>query len=115
MFNFATMIDTGVPVMFLGMGTVFAVLIILWAMLEVFRLVFHELPKAKERKKARLAAMQNPPTAQQAKVDEEEQLLTVLTAAIACCCDGNKFRIRSYRRVDGPASSWSRAAERTGL
>lgn len=115
MFDFTTMIDTGVPVMFLGLGTVFSVLIILWGVLEVFRLVFHELPKAKERKKARLAAMQNPPTVQQAKVDDEEQLLAVLTAAIACCCDGNKFRIRSYRRVDGPASAWSRAAGRTGL
>ena len=96
----------------LGMGMVFSVLAILWAILSVFKLVFAgktpkaEKPAAKKEVKAEPAAAPAPASVPVAQSNDE--LIAVLTAAVAAymaeegtpVADGS-FRVVSFRRVGG--------------
>ena len=98
----------------LGMGMVFAVLAILWAVLTVFKLIF---AKPEPKKKAEPAPRSEPvvipePVAVEEQADDGE-LIAILTAAIvayeASC--GNEvapggFRVVSFRRANG-GKAWN--------
>ena len=98
----------------LGMGMVFAVLAILWAVLVVFKLIF---AKPEPKKKAEPAPRSEPvvipePVAVEEQADDGE-LIAILTAAIvayeASC--GNEvapgdFRVVSFRRANG-GKAWN--------
>ena len=98
----------------LGMGMVFAVLAILWAVLTVFKLIF---AKPEPKKKAEPAPKSEPvvipePVAVEEQADDGE-LIAILTAAIvayeASC--GNEvapggFRVVSFRRANG-GKAWN--------
>ena len=100
----------------LGMGMVFAVLGLLWAVLGVFKLVFAgKTPKAEKApapapKKAAPAPAQKqaaPAPAAPAVVTDDAQLIAVITAAVAAYMaeEGTEytggFRVVSFKRVRG--------------
>ncbi len=93
----------GLQTALLGMGVIFAVLIILWAVLSVFKLVFYK--GGNEEAPAKAAATGAPtlapaPTPVQAQADDAE-LVAAITAAIAVVMDKpqTSFRVVSFRRT----------------
>ena len=92
----------------LGMGMVFSVLAILWAILGLFKLIFASKPKTavvpKTESKPQPAAA--PVTASVAESNDAE-LVAIITAAVAAYmadegteCEGG-FRVVSFKRVRG--------------
>lgn len=95
-----------------GMGMVFAVLAILWAVLTVFKVVF-----AKGEKKERSApVVQTEAPASEPEpeiyVAGDEELIAVITAAVAAYRAGEGeeatggFRVVSFRRANG-GKAWN--------
>ena len=98
----------------LGMGMVFAVLAILWAVLTVFKFIF---AKPEPKKKAAPAPVAEPVVIPEPVVVPEEaddtELIAILTAAIAAyeASNGNEvapggFRVVSFRRANG-GKAWN--------
>ncbi len=88
----------GGSMVLIGMATVFAVLIIIWICLTLFKLVFHDLPE-KKRKAATVAPVA--PVAVQPTYSQNDEIVAVIAAAIAIAeseSDGLKFRVVSFRR-----------------
>lgn len=117
----------GVPVLVVGLAIVFAVLIILWGVLELFRVIFYEAPKkkaeaAKQAKKVEVVKAQPKveapaaPVAPAAPAEDEEELVAVLMAAIAASMgtSAGGLRIKSFRRVDN-GSVWGRVSRKEQL
>ena len=107
----------------LGIGAVFAVLAILWAVLTVFKLIFvGRSPKKEAAKKTvdtvapatqemKKETVTNPSASVENEVDQT-MLIAVLTAAVAAYrdsegCDGG-FRVVSFRRTQ-QGRTWNRA------
>ena len=100
-----------------GLGMVFAVLAILWGVLEISRIVFHEAPK--RRREAEIAAHKAeaaPAPAAPAPVaapKSDDALIAVITAAVAAAmaeqgsAPANGFRVVSFRRTGGN-QAWNR-------
>lgn len=93
----------GLQTTLLGMGVVFAVLIILWAVLSVFKLVFYKGGNEKAAPKAAATSAPTPvptPAPVQAQTDDAE-LVAAITAAIAIVMDKpqTSFRVVSFRRT----------------
>ena len=87
----------GLEMVLLGMGTVFGVLVILWAALSLFKVVFASEPKAKK------VETPAPQVAAPAPVysSNDEEIVAVIAAAIAMAeseSDGTKFRVVSFKR-----------------
>lgn len=109
--TFGERLKMGLEVTLFGMAVVFAVLILLWGILEVFRVIFYELPK----KKAAEAEVKTTETAEPAPapieaaetvVEEESEtddaeLVAAITAAISVVMDKpqTSFRVVSFRRT----------------
>jgi len=100
-------ISFGLQTVLLGMGVVFSVLIILLAVLSVFKLIFYKKPSANEKsaneKKAPAPAPAPEPApapVESAPADDAE-LVAVITAAIAAMMDApqTSFRVVSFRRT----------------
>ena len=95
-------IPYGLQTVLLGMGVVFSVLIILLAVLSVFKYVFYKPAKSEtkspEAKKAPEPVPEAVPTV--AETDDAE-LVAVITAAIAAMLDAptTSFRVVSFRRT----------------
>jgi len=105
--------------MLLGMGIVFSVLIILWAMLELFRVIFYEMPKKRVAGPTAPAApapapAASAPAAQVKKQEDDSELIAILTAAVAAAMgtSAGGLRIRSFRRVGRSDSAWSAASRK---
>ncbi len=102
--TFSDKLMYGLKTTLLGMGVVFSVLIILWAVLSVFKLVFYKAP-ANEKKAETPAPAPAPiapaaPAPAPAEMDDAE-LVAVITAAIAAMMDQpqTSFRVVSFRRT----------------
>lgn len=103
-----------------GLAIVFGVLVILMLVLMLFKVIFYKDPKKKtkqvsttqEPKKAPAPVQAPAPTPVQNTDDEE--LIAVLTAAVAASLNTSTYnlRIKSYRRVDGTGSAWTRSGIR---
>ena len=91
----------GGGVVLLGMGTVFAVLIIIWVVLACFKFFFHDLKFIGKNKKAPVVEATPEVVASPAASDEEE-IIAVIAAAIAMAesesANGTKFRVVSFNR-----------------
>ena len=98
----------------IGMGMVFAVLAILWAVLAIFKLIFAK-PEPKEKAepttKAEPVATPEPVVAE--KQTDDTELIAILTAAIAAYEAGNGnevapggFKVVSFRRANG-GKAWN--------
>lgn len=107
-----------VLIFILGMGTVFAVLILLWAILKLMKVVFYREEKS-EPAGQQTSAPAPEPAAQpmnQAAADGDE-LIAVLTAAVAASMNTSTYRlkIRSYRKLGGPESVWNSVSRRENI
>ena len=83
----------------IGIGTVFAILILLWGLLILMKLIFDRQPKPKKVEEA-----VNVPVAAPAAQDDT-QIIAVLTAAVACMMEtqgapATNFKIKSFRRTN---------------
>ena len=89
----------GGAMVLIGMATVFAVLILLWVCLVLFKVFFHDIPerKAKAPEAATLVPVQETVTAQ----PKDTEIIAVLAAAIAMAeseSGGAKFNVVSFKR-----------------
>ena len=104
--SFTDKLMYGLKTTLLGMGVVFAVLIILWAVLAVFKLVFYkgapeeEKPQEKKPDPAAAPTAVEAPAPVAAETDDAE-LVAVITAAVAAMMDKpqTSFRVVSFRRT----------------
>ena len=93
----------------IGMGMIFAVLAILWAVLAIFKLVFAKPEPKKKSEPAPIVEMEPAaPTEPVAYVSEDEELVAVITAAVAAYMASEEpnaapggFRVVSFRRANG--------------
>ena len=104
--GFGERVLMGLQVMLFGMAVVFSVLILLWGILELFRVIFYEIPK----KKAESAKPAEPETPAPAPVEEpvetveetdDAEIVAAITAAISVVMDKpqTSFRVVSFRRT----------------
>lgn len=96
--------QTSLFVMGLGMGIVFLVLVILWGVLELFRVVFYELPQKKaasQKPVEQTAAQPAAPITENKLPASDSELIAVFSAAIAADqgTTASTLAIRSYRRL----------------
>jgi len=106
--TFGERIGMGIKVVLFGMAVVFAVLALLWGILEIFRIVFYEIPKKKAAEEAAKAAANTPAVQPEEPVDvsaaeeiDEAEIVAAITAAIAVVMDKPQtaFRVVSFRRT----------------
>ena len=97
----ADRLSYGLQTALLGMGVVFAVLIILWAVLGVFKLVFAKPATKKEPAKAPAPVVTEAPATVTVTQPDDAELVAVITAAIASMLDApeTSFRVVSFRRT----------------
>ncbi len=93
----------GLKTTLLGMGVIFAVLIILMIVLSLFKVIFYK-PDGGEKKEAPVATPTPAPVAAPAPVvtsTDDAELVAAITAAIACMIDkpATSFRVVSFRRT----------------
>lgn len=102
--EFADAIPFGLKTTLLGMGVVFAVLIILWIILSVFKFVFYKPAGGDTKTEAPVPAAPAPAApapVQSAPAADDEELVAVITAAVASMMDkpATSFRVVSFRRT----------------
>jgi len=101
--GFLSTMEFGLQMLLLGMGTVFAVLALLWGCLSVFKFVFYDL-KNKTKSHAneetsQTSAISDSETA--SKAEDDEEIIAVIAAAIAAAeseAPGLKFRVVAFNR-----------------
>ena len=102
-------ITSGGVVAVIGLGTVFAVLAILWGVLELMRVIFApKTDKPAVAPEAVPAPVAAPATPAPAEADDGE-LIAILTAAIAASLNTStyKLNIKSYRQIDNGTPVWN--------
>ena len=116
--GFAERMAYGLQVFVVGLGTVFAVLIILWLALLLFKVFAYDLPQKKAKKLAEESAkvesaapvVTEPVAVEETTAEDDTQLIAVITAAIAAynAQSGNSlpFRVVSFKRAGG-ANGWN--------
>lgn len=102
----------------MGMGTTFAVLILLWAIIALMTKIMHK-PNRKESTPAKsvgvIPAAETPasqPVAASAPASSGQELIAVLMAAIAASQGAevvSKLRIRKIERISGNRTPWNAA------
>ena len=104
--TFADRASEALRVSVLGIGMVFAVLAILWLVLEVFRYVFYDLPnKGKlDEKKTEKPAKTEPapaPVVTQVTASDDGEIIAAITAALCVVLDkpATGFRVVSFRKT----------------
>ena len=108
--TFADRVSEALSVSLLGMGTVFAVLAVLWGVLEIFRFFFYDLPKRKSgevkkeektAKPVKPAPVSAPVAAPVVNTGSDAELVAAISAAIAVVLDkpATSFRVVSFRRT----------------
>ena len=108
--SFGERVLMGLQVTLFGMAVVFAVLILLWGILEIFRVLFYELPKKKAaeaeaakaaEKPAEPAPAEEPVMAVEETDTDDAEIVAAITAAISVVMDKpqTSFRVVSFRRT----------------
>lgn len=102
-FNMASLTDAlgfGGAMVLIGMATVFAVLILLWICLVLFKVFFHDIPERKAKApeaKAPVVSVQETVSVQ----PSDTEIIAVIAAAIAMAeseSSGIKFNVVSFKR-----------------
>jgi len=105
------MVDWGqaVLIFILGIGTVFAVLILLWAILALMKVVFYRpetkatapvaAPKASTPAAKSERKMSTPKVVASAPPVNEDELVAVFTAAVAADSNSTNLRVKSYKKM----------------
>lgn len=103
-------LSTGGMVALQGMAIVFSVLILLMVVLALMKVFFYKDPAKQSVKQEAVCPT---PVVEEKKEEEmdDTELVAVLTAAIAASLNTSTYnlKIKSYRRVGGKTSAWSRA------
>ncbi len=97
--GFLDKLQFGGMMLLIGMATVFAVLIILWLALLLFKLAFHDLPA--KRKAGATEKTEVVETVETPAVSNDGEIIAAIAAAIAMAeseSNGVKFRVVSFRR-----------------
>jgi len=114
----------GVPIAIIGYVMVFVVLGILWAVIELMRVILS--PKAQKKSKEQAVTTKTPQTSlsdvaveevvETEQVDEGE-LVAVLTAAVAASLNTSTYnlRIKSFKRIDTKNNAWSNASRNDAI
>lgn len=99
----------GLQVTLLGLGTVFFVLLVLMAVVYIFRLFFYTIPKKREQSKKSKAEISETGLPEESIMpeasDSEEEIAAVIAAAIASVYDvpsaqaRQKYKIKSFKRI----------------
>ena len=105
--TFADRVSESLRISLLGMGMVFAVLAVLWLVLEVFRYVFYDLQnkgKHDEKKPEKPAVKAEPapaPAVTQVAAAEDTEIVAAITAALCVMLDkpATGFRVVSFRKT----------------
>ena len=91
----------GGQMLLIGLATVFAVLVVLWFTLVLFKLFFHDIP-ANGKKKTKEVVNTATPVTYSSPAPADEEIVAVIAAAIAMAESesgtGTKFRVVSFRR-----------------
>lgn len=116
--NFTETVTSGGVVAIIGLATVFAVLMILWGVLELMRVIFTPKENKAEKSETASEAAAAPvavPVAEEAT--DESELVAVLTAAIAASLNTSTYNlnIKSYRQVPSSTPMWNRVSRRENL
>ena len=124
MISMDTIMSGGV-VSVIGLGTVFAVLAILWGVLEIMRVIFAPKTEIAPKKESAPAPAPEPAQApvvtQQAApaadTADDEELIAILTAAIAASLNTStyKLNIKSYRQINNGTPVWNAVSRRENL
>ena len=91
----------GGKMVLIGMGTVFAVLTLLWACLSLFKVFFHDLKNATPKKEVVKNEEAVPATPIETSATDDNEIVAVIAAAIAAAESehvGAKFRVVSFKR-----------------
>jgi len=102
--SFSDRASEAIQVSLLGMGTVFAVLAILWGVLEIFRFFFYDLPNKTKKAEKKAEAPKAPVAASVPVVQtqsSDEEIVAAISAAIAVVLDrpASSFRVVSFRKT----------------
>lgn len=110
--SFPERITLGLQVLLFGMAVVFAVLILIWAILTLFRVIFYDIPNKKaagaksetpapEPKAVEPVAPVEEPVAAAEPVADDAEIAAAIAAAIAVVMDKpqTSFRVVSFRRT----------------
>ena len=90
---------------FLGLAIVFGVLLILMAVLCLFKVIFYKDPA--KTKKVEIAPA---PVKEEVVEEDDDELIAVLTAAVAASLNTSTYNlnIKSYRRIKDERPSWNK-------
>ena len=108
--TFGEKMALGGQVMLLGIGTVFAVLAILWGLVELLHLILSPLSgekKKKSKEPAPAPAEAAPAPVPAAAPADDLEIVAVITAAIAAASGSSpsSFRVVSFKRANDRFSS----------
>ena len=91
----------GGQMLLIGLATVFAVLIIIWVTLILFKVFAHDIP-SKRKAKPKPISESAPSVVVTPKVADDAEIIAVISAAIAAAesesAPGMKFRVVSFKR-----------------
>ena len=109
--SLAEKLGEGFVIFIIGILVVFSILMILWALLAVFKVIFYTIPNKKKQKssqKPKKAPEQKPvqnvtPVAEE---DDDTEIVAVITAAVASMLGKSEsgFKIKSIKRT----SKWNK-------
>lgn len=112
----------GVPIAIIGYVMVFVVLGILWAVIELMRVILSPKSPKTAKEAVTAAKVQEKADAPVAEVVETEQmdegeLVAVLTAAVATSLNTSTYnlRIKSFKRIDTKNNAWSNASRNDAI
>lgn len=104
--TFADRVSEALKISLLGIATVFAVLAIIWGVLEIFRYFFYDIPNKKkngetETKEEIPAPAPAPVITYEQPVSSNEEIVAAITAAISVMMDkpATSFRVVSFRKT----------------
>lgn len=114
-------LSQGVPIAIIGYVMVFVVLAILWAVIELMRVLLtpkKSKPADNKVEEIKSAEPAEPvqTVAEEEQVDEGE-LVAVLTAAVAASLNTSTYnlRIKSFKRIDTKNNAWSNASRNDAI
>lgn len=114
----------GVPIAIIGYVMVFVVLGILWAVIELMRVVLSPKESKKTKEEVSTAKVQQKSLADASVVEtveteqvDEGELVAVLTAAVAASLNTSTYnlRIKSFKRIDTKNNAWSNASRNDAI
>ena len=111
-------LQEGLMVTVLGLSIVFAVLMILWGVLELMRVVLYKPAKtAKPAEPVNTAPVPQPTAAPVVTTVEDEETVAVIMAAIASSMITSTYHlnIKSIRRIPSVSPAWNTISRKENI